>query len=107
MKIRGLDWDDDDDPAGNVQHIRLHGVTPSEVAEVLEGAPSFFVVEPRSEGRNPYYVAVGYTAEGRLLEVWGVLYLSPPMENYWHTATAMDARPRWGREYQRMKGMRE
>lgn len=107
MQIRGLHWDDDYDPEGNVQHISRHDVVPSEVVEVLEGAPEFFVVEPASDHRNPYYLALGYTVQGRLLEVWGVLYQSPPLDHYWHTATAMDARPRWRREYQRMKGVRE
>lgn len=100
LLISGLDWDDEDDPDGNVQHIAKHHVTPSEVREVLEGAPVFFPVP--EDGPNPVFVAVGMTAAGRLLEVWGIYFEQPPKHGWWHTVTAMDARPHqralWSRE---------
>ena len=30
-----IEWDDDDDPSGNVQHIAAAGLTPEEVEEIL------------------------------------------------------------------------
>ncbi len=30
-----IEWDDDDDPRGNVLHIEAAGLTPQEVEEVL------------------------------------------------------------------------
>lgn len=88
--IKGLDWDDADDPNGNVKHIARHDVTPREVEEVLQSAPVFHRVE--ADGQNPYFEVIGHTATGRLLEIWGIYYQSEPKGKMWHTATAMDAR---------------
>lgn len=104
FRIKGLDWDDENDPEGNVQHIAKHGVTPREVSEVLESGPAVFLLEMETEEGSPYYVVVGYTAEGRMLEVYGVLYKAPPVDGFWHTATAMDARRQWRQEYFSFKG---
>ena len=30
-----VEWDDDDDPGGNVRHVAAAGLTPAEVEEVL------------------------------------------------------------------------
>ncbi len=30
-----LEWDEDDDPRGNIQHIALNGLVPEEVEDVL------------------------------------------------------------------------
>ena len=102
--IVGLDWDADDDPEGNAQHIARHNVTPAEVREVLEGAPDFLPVD--TEGPNPCYVAVGFTAGGRLLEVWGIHFQGPPLAGFWHTITAMDARPAHRKRYLGERGAR-
>lgn len=103
-RIVGLDWDDDDDADGNVQHIAKHGVSPEEVREVLESGPVFWPAEPG--GPNPFYVAVGVTAQGRLLEVWGIHCQSPPLNNFWHTVTAMEARPANAARYAEERGAR-
>lgn len=55
--IKALDWDDPDDPNGNVKHIARHDVTPQEVEEVLQSAPVFHRVA--TEGQNPYFAVIG------------------------------------------------
>ena len=103
MEIRGLTWDAEDDPDGNVQHIQKHGVTQWDVRDVLESAPVFKRAR-RESGPNPVYVAIGYTSAGRLLEVWGIHFQDPPHESYWRTITAMDARRPYRDAYFREKG---
>ncbi len=89
--ITGLDWDDDQDAEGNVRHLARHQVSVGEVAEVMTSAPVFVRVE--TEGNNPYFVAIGHTASGRLLEIWSIYYESPPKAGWWRTVTALDAGP--------------
>ena len=89
--ITGLDWDDDQDAEGNVRLIALHQVSVGEVAQVMTSAPVFVRVE--TEGNNPYFVAIGHTASGRLLEIWSIYYESPPKAGWWRTVTALDAGP--------------
>ena len=60
-------WDMEDDPAGNVQHIALNGITMEEVEEVLlnENNP---VAESRSSGRP---ITTGGTSTGkRIAVIW-------------------------------------
>ncbi|MGV2332959.1 MAG UNVERIFIED_CONTAM: hypothetical protein LVR18_02120 [Planctomycetaceae bacterium] len=38
MPIQSILWDLDDDPNGNVQHCAQHGVTKTDVEEVLQNA---------------------------------------------------------------------
>ena len=98
LNITGLDWDDDQDAEGNVRHIARHKVSVGEVIEVMTSAPVF--VRAGTEGDNPYFFAVGYTTSGRLLEVWGIYYESPPKAGWWRTV--MTARPKqralWNKE---------
>ena len=57
-------WDDDNDPNGNVQHIREHDLTKEDVEEVL--------VNPTSEGTSESTgrpVVWGYTPDGRYIMV--------------------------------------
>lgn len=57
-------WDLDDDPAGNVQHIALHGLTKDDVADVLnkpEGED-----QSRSSGQP---IAFGRTRHGERIAV--------------------------------------
>lgn len=105
MELRGLVWDDEDDPEGNIQHIARHRVRPWEVREVLESAPVFREAE-ESYGPNPVYVAIGFTAAGRLLEVWGIHFRHGPLAGWWRTITAMDARRRYRRIYLDERGGR-
>ncbi len=90
-------WDEEEDPDGNVKHLARHHVEPWEVREVLEGGPVFR--RTLEDGENPTFVVVGYTAAGRLLEVWGIYF---EQTGWWRTITAMDARPAqrelWGNE---------
>ncbi len=57
-------WDLDDDPAGNVQHIALHGISKDEVEEVLEYPEG--IETSRSSGRP---IAFGETSTGRIIAV--------------------------------------
>lgn len=60
-----IDWDDPDDPRGNVRHIAANGVTVGEVEEVL-GSPDARDDTSRSTGRP---VRFGLTSTGRYLIV--------------------------------------
>ena len=58
-------WDDEDDPAGNVQHIRAHGISPDEFLDVLldpRSAPD----TSRSSGRPMRF---GWTSTGRYIAI--------------------------------------
>ncbi len=54
----------EDDPAGNLWHIAEHGISPDEVAEVLENPAG--QETSHSSGRP---ILFGYTSAGRLLVV--------------------------------------
>jgi hypothetical protein len=58
-------WDSDDDPEGNVAHIAEHGLTPSEVEDVLLNEDNDTIVS-RTSG-NP--ITFGYTSTGRHIAV--------------------------------------
>jgi hypothetical protein len=56
-----VDWDDEGDPHGNVQHIADHGLTVDEVEEVLRNPDSADGVS-RSSGRP---TKIGWTSTGK------------------------------------------
>jgi len=58
-------WDLEDDPGGNVQHIREHGLTLEEVEDVLLD-PNSSRGKSKSSSRP---IAFGWTATGRHLAV--------------------------------------
>lgn len=60
-----VEWDDLDDPHGNVAHIARHGVTPDEVEEILY---SPFATETVSESTG-LPALLGRTDSGRELFV--------------------------------------
>ena len=60
MTINEFIW-----PEERIEHIALHGVTPSEVEEVCFGNPVVF--RAKSEGENPVYYVLGQTQAGRYL----------------------------------------
>jgi hypothetical protein len=60
-----IEWDDDNDPRGNVVHIEAAGLTPEEVEEVLCGPGP----ETTSRAR-PYRPAImGWTTSGKYIFV--------------------------------------
>lgn len=61
-----IDWDDADDPQGNLRHVAEHGVTPDEVEFILTHAREADVFPSRSSGRP---AVIGETAGGRTLFV--------------------------------------
>jgi len=63
MRIRGFEWDHEDDADGNVAHIAKHGVVPEEVEEALVDDP---LVLRTGDGR---YLGYGTTGDGRPLFV--------------------------------------
>ena len=75
-------WDLEDDPAGNIQHIAEHDVTPDEVDEVLNDRHSQTVYSAFS-GRP---ITFGWTAQGRYLAVVWELIEDDPMVAYPVTA---------------------
>ncbi|CAN5911404.1 hypothetical protein BH23PLA1_BH23PLA1_08710 [soil metagenome] len=60
-----IDWDDPDDPDGNVQHIAENGVTTEEFEEIL-ASPTAIDKVSRSTGRP---VRFGWTETGKHLIV--------------------------------------
>ncbi len=60
-----IDWDDEDDPRGNVQHIAANGITVEEVEEVLND-PTATDDWSRSSGRP---IRFGYTSAGKFIAV--------------------------------------
>jgi len=60
-------WDLDNDPAGNVHHIALHGLTKQEVEDVLLD-PQIPESMSQSSGRP---CKIGHTSTGRqIIVVW-------------------------------------
>jgi hypothetical protein len=55
-----IDWDDADDPRGNVHHIVANGITVAEFEEVLNGPSK--PTRSRSSGRP---ARVGWTSTGK------------------------------------------
>ena len=81
-------WDSDDDPRGNVQHIALHGVTQSEVEEVLDDHYEDYFLS-REEPHNP--ITFGNTTTGKYIAVvFEVVEADPPTV---YPITAYEAPP--------------
>jgi len=64
MRFLRIIWDDDDNPAGNVQHIAEHGLTIDDVEYVLENPTSESM--SRSTSRP---CSFGYTPSGDFIVV--------------------------------------
>lgn len=60
-----VEWDDDEDPRGNVVHIEAAGLTPGEVEEVLAGPGSETI--SRSDPHRP--AKIGWTGSGKYVFV--------------------------------------
>jgi hypothetical protein len=56
-----IEWDEDDDPNGNVMHIASAGLTPDEVEDVLR-SPNVNVSASRSSGRAAVF---GWTGSNK------------------------------------------
>ncbi len=65
MNFDYVEWDDDDDPRGNVVHIAAADLTPEEVEEVLSGSGPETV--SRAWPHRP--VKFGWTSSGKYLFV--------------------------------------
>lgn len=84
-----VNWDLEDDPDGNVQHIAEHGVTVEEVEEILSDPDNSTEVSA-SSARS---ITFGETSAGRYLAVVWETALDNPLTIY--PVTAYDApRPR-------------
>ena len=71
-----VNWDDEDDPRGNVQHIADNGLTPDEVESVLLD-PDALEDRSRSSGRP---MVLGYTYTDRYIAVIDeILEEEPPV----------------------------
>ncbi len=75
-----IEWDDDDDATGNVQHIAASGLIPAEVEDVLY-SPDADTDTSDSTGRSAVF---GWTSTGRYIIVvyetdkaGGVIVLRP------------------------------
>ena len=69
LLVQGFEWDPDNQPNGNVQHIARHNIVPEEVEEVFEH-PGEVLVRRTRQG---YRLAYGRTATGRHLLIVFVL----------------------------------
>lgn len=90
-----FEWDDDDDPTGNVAHIAAHGVTPTEAEEALlnpDQVPARAHPRPGERRR----AVIGRTAAGRMLYVVYVEHA-----NIIYIVTAYQAHDREKRQYRR------
>ena len=71
-----VNWDDEDDPRGNIQHIANNGLTPDEVESVLLD-PDATEGRSRSSGRP---LVFGYTYTGRyIVVIYEVFEDDPPI----------------------------
>jgi len=87
-----VNWDLDDDPDGNVQHIAEHGVTVEEVEEVLND-PNTRTARSRRSGRPQ---AFGSTSTGKYITViWEEVSDDPRMIS---PITAYEVPPPQGRQ---------
>src|SRR4051794_12936019 len=77
-----IDWDDESDPRGNVQHIAANGVTVHEVEEVLND-PTATDDWSRSSGRP---IRFGSTTTGKFIAVVYDIESDDPMIVYPVTA---------------------
>ena len=59
-----VDWDDEDDAKGNVQHVAANGITIAEFEEVLNDPSS--PIRSRSSGRP---AKIGWTSTGKSIIV--------------------------------------
>jgi len=63
-----FDWDDEDDPTGNVTHIARHGYRTDDVEEVLDDPHRLHVPAYSTETERRWGI-VGATGDGRLVFV--------------------------------------
>lgn len=95
----------DSRPGKNVEHIQPKRISTREVEEVLEGGP--LVLGPiETDGDNPGYLVIGPTAQGRLLLVWGIVFLNEPYAGFWYNITARDAEDEDRARYEEERGGR-
>lgn len=88
----------------NVYHILdKHRVSTDEVEEVIEGFPVLLDVQA-ADGESPVYGVVGFTAGGRMLEIWGMVFQRHPYVGMWRNITAMDADDDAKERYYRERG---
>ncbi|HEX6987653.1 MAG TPA: hypothetical protein VF170_19900 [Planctomycetaceae bacterium] len=59
-------WDLDDDPRGNVEKLRQHGLTPEDAMYVIEGVGRDEIDASRSSDRP---IVFGETEDGRFVAV--------------------------------------
>jgi hypothetical protein len=65
MDFDSIEWDGESDSFGNVEHIARHGLTPTEVEEVLQGTGPEIISKS-----SPYRPAkMGWTTTGKFLFV--------------------------------------
>jgi hypothetical protein len=81
-KIDDVWWDLDDDDESRSEHIGEHGVTKSEVEEILKN-PRNVTTTSRTSGEQ---ITFGYTSEGRYLAVVWEQALDFPLTAYPITA---------------------
>jgi hypothetical protein len=62
-----IEWEDEDDPRGNIRHMAANDVTPAEFEEVL-GAARRRDIEP-SASHPENWTTVGETSRGRTLRI--------------------------------------
>ncbi len=88
-------WDDDDDPDGNVRHIAVHGVTPTEAEDAILD-PRRVQGTVRSSTDEPRQAIIGMTPNGRILCV-----VYKDREGAVYVITAFPADDRDKRKYRR------
>jgi len=69
MPVDYYDWDDEDDPDGNVQHIAEHELTTAEVQDVLDSPDAPAVPSDGAPDGTERWIVFGWTATGRHIAV--------------------------------------
>jgi uncharacterized DUF497 family protein len=95
MRPEGIDWDDDDDPDGNAQHIEAADLTREEVEveEVLDDPDSAAVPSEGAPDGEERWIVFGWTSTGRHIAVVFEILCDDPY--YVKPVTAYDV-PEYG-----------
>jgi len=98
--FEAIDWDDEDDPDGNLAHCLRHGVDEAVVGQVLANAP----VEIKMKLQTARFVVVGPDSAGKM---WTILFDSSFKRGDWlRPITGWRSEPQEISEWRRARGQR-
>lgn len=99
LGFEAIDWDEEDDPDGNLAHCLRHGVDECTVDEILGGSP----VQIKMKLQSAEYSIVGPDRTGRF---WTILFDTSFKRGDWlRPITGWRSTPRQIKEWRRAKGI--